>query len=58
MVTKKDAKAAWQTILAFSAAHNSKTSFSAADITKTMQDAIVILNDYFTEEDKHGKEQH
>ena len=51
MVTKADAKKAWQTVMSFSMSHNNAQSFSKNDITQSMQNAIKVLNDYFTHDE-------
>lgn len=46
MVTKEEAKQAWETIKSFSSQHLSKT-VSTDDITYKMQVAVITINEYF-----------
>lgn len=52
MVTKEDAKKAWQVIMTFSIANSDRQSVSKDDIGRSLQNAIITLNDYFTQDGK------
>ena len=51
MITKAEAKQAWQTITVYSMQHTSK-SFSVDDITYKVQNAVMLLNEYFNQGDE------
>lgn len=58
MITKDDAKKAWQTVMTFSMMHSDKDAISKKDIGLLMQKAIITLNDYFNEVDANDKDKH
>lgn len=49
MVSKEEAKNAWQVVISFSIARQNQQSFSKDDITISLQNAILTLNKYFME---------
>lgn len=51
MITKLEAKAAWQTIKSFSMMHTSDT-YSVDDVTVKVQKAVMTLEKYFEQEEK------
>lgn len=49
MVNKEEARNAWKTVMAFSMSNAGKSAFSKNDVTIGLQNAIMTLNEYFTE---------
>lgn len=49
-ITKEQAKKAWKAITAYSMSNISKTTFKREDVTIGLQEAVQILEKYFSED--------